>query len=80
MTYIVVSNLLWWTFDANSPEEAHAKAKSSAGRWMNTWKKEPDGARAETRKEIIRILRGNFVVKEEFNEHNGRATNRSGHS
>jgi hypothetical protein len=64
MTYLVVSNILSWAFTANSPEEAHAKARSSAGKWLYLWKDQNYLGYPETRREIIRILQGKFEVKE----------------
>lgn len=64
MRYLVISNILHWSFVAASPEEAHAVAKSAAGAWLSHWKNPDYLGYAETRREIIRILHGKFQVKE----------------
>lgn len=68
MRYHVVSPILTWSFEANSLEEAHAKSKSSAGRWLYLWR-DPDFSVGDvTRKEIIRILHGKFEVEKDKND------------
>lgn len=64
MRYSVISAILHWSFTGNSREEAHVKAKSAARKWLSLWKDINLQCYPETRKEIIRVLRGKFEVEE----------------
>ena len=66
-TYRVVSTCLDWRYEADSLEEAHAKAKRTAARILRERKGKNPSIETwigDIYSEVSRVFRGDFVVEE----------------
>ena len=64
MVYMLAGCPLQWGLEADSPEEAHAKFKGMAARFIGSWNDPENTAHdPRIRKEIVKVMRNKFQVE-----------------